>query len=104
MQPRLQGLAGPRIADGRRGVRARREGLPPGETALVEGMHDVAHGLIGTAAAASTPGRRLARGTGPKYLAAAYGTGGRGPPTGLERSPLVRRERAHTYGCWHIPA
>jgi len=95
MQQRLQGLAGPSIEDGRRGVRARREGLQHGETALVEGMNDVAHGLIGTAEAASNHGRRLALGTGQKHLAAAYGKGGRGPQTGLERSPLVRRERAH---------
>src|SRR6266446_8782183 len=53
MQQRPQGLAGPSIEDRRRGVRARREGLQHGETALMEGMQDVAYGLIGTAGAAS---------------------------------------------------
>ena len=41
------------------------------------------------------PARRLALGTGEEDLAAAYSKGGRRPETGLKRSPLVRRERAH---------
>jgi hypothetical protein len=96
MQERPQGLAGPSIADGRRGVRARREGLEHRETALMEGMHDVAPGLIGAAEAASNRGRWLALGTGEEELAAAYGKGGRGPESGLQGGPLVRRERAYT--------
>jgi hypothetical protein len=95
MQERPQGLAGPSIEDGRRGVRARREGLEHGETAMMEGMNDVAHGLIGTAEAASNRSRRLALGTGEEDLAAAYGKGGQRPETGLQGCPLVRRERAH---------
>ena len=80
MQERPQGLAGPSIEDGRRGVRARREGLEHGETAM-----------ISTSAERS----RLALGTGEKDLAAAYGTGGRRPEPGLHGCPLVRRERAY---------
>jgi hypothetical protein len=95
MQQRPQGLAGPSIEDGRRGVRARREGLEHSEPAMMEGMKDIAHGLIGAAEAASNRGRRLALGTGEEDLAAAYCKGGRRPETGLKRSPLVRRERAH---------
>src|SRR5215813_5821356 len=41
VQERPQGLAGPSIEDGRRRVRARREGLEHSETALLEGMNDV---------------------------------------------------------------
>ena len=63
-------------------------------------MNDVAHRLLGTAEAASTRGSRPRLGLGEEALAAAYSKGGRRPETGLERSPLVRRERAHTYGCW----
>ena len=94
-QQRPQGLAGPSIEDGRRGVRARREGLEHGEAAMLKGMNDIAHGLIGAAEAASNRGSQLALGTGKEHLAAAYGKGGRGPETGLQRCPLVRRERAH---------
>jgi len=61
----------------------------------MEGMNDMAHGLIGAAEAASHRGRRLALSTGKEDLAAAYWKGGRRPETGLQRSPLVRRERAH---------
>ena len=95
MQERSQGLAGPSIEEERRGVRARREGLEHGETALMEGMNDVAHGLIGAAEAASNRGGRLAFGTGEEDLAAADGKGGRGPEPGLQGAPLVRRERAY---------
>ena len=62
----------------------------------MEGMNDIAHGLIGAAEAASNRGRRLALGTGEKDLAPAYGTGGRRPEPGLHGCPLVRRERAYT--------
>jgi hypothetical protein len=86
-QQRLQGLAGPSLEDGRRGVRARREGLQHGETALVAGMNDVAHGLIGPAEAASNHGRRLALGTGQKPLAAADGD--RRPVSSVARSSAV---------------
>jgi hypothetical protein len=61
----------------------------------MEGMNDIAHGLIGAAEAASNRSGRLAFGTGEEDLAAAYGKGGRGPETGLESCPLVRRERAY---------
>ena len=95
MQQRPQGLAGPSIEEGCRGVRARREGLEHSEAAMMKGMHDIAHGLIGAAEAASNRGRRLALGTGEKDLAPAYGTGGRRPEPGLHGCPLVRRERAY---------
>ena len=95
MQQRPQGLAGPSIEDGRRGVRARREGLEHGETAMMKGMNDMAHGLIGAAEVASNCGRRLALGTGEKDLAPAYCKGGQRPETGLQGCPLVRRERAY---------
>ena len=95
MQQRPQGLAGSSIEDGRRGVRARREGLEHRETTMMEGMNDVTYGLIGAAEAASNRGRRLALGTGEEDLAAAYGKGGRGPEPGLQGGPLVRRERAY---------
>ncbi len=95
MQQRPQGLAGSSIEDGRRGVRARREGLEHRETTMMEGMNDVTYGLIGAAEAASNRGRRLALGTGEEDLAAADSKGGQRPETGLKRSPLVRRERAH---------
>ena len=95
MQQRPQGLAGPSIEDGRRGVRARREGLEHGEAAMMKGMNDIAHRLIGAAEAASNRGRRLALGTGEQDLAPAYGKGGRRPETGLQGGPLVRRERAY---------
>ena len=62
MQQRPQGLAGSSIEDGRRGVRARREGLEHRETTMMEGMNDVTYGLIGAAEAASNRGRRLALG------------------------------------------
>jgi len=95
MQQRPQGLAGPSIEDGRRGVRARREGLEHGETTLMEGMKDVPHGLIGAAETASNRSRQLALGTGEEALAAADGKGGRGPESSLQGGPLVRRERAY---------
>ena len=44
-----EGLAGPDIEDGRRGVRSRGERLQHGETPLVERMHGVADRLISTA-------------------------------------------------------
>ena len=58
-------------------------------------MQRVAHGLIGAAQLARNRGGRLALGTGEEDLAAAYGKGGRGPETGLQGCPLVRRERAY---------
>ena len=95
MQQRPQGLAGPCIEDGRRGVRARREGLQHCEPTLVEGMNRVAHGLIGAAQVVRNGGGGLALGTGEEDLAAADGKGGRGPESGLQCGPLVRRERAY---------
>ena len=102
MPPRPQGLAGPRSEEGRRGVRARRQGLEHSEPAMLAGMNDVAYGLSGAAEAASHRGRRLALGTGEEELAAVDGTGGRSPTSGLPRRPLVRRERAHKEGCLPI--
>jgi hypothetical protein len=58
-------------------------------------MQRVADGLIGAAQLARNPGGRLALGTGEEELAAADGKGGRGPETGLQGCPLVRRERAY---------
>jgi hypothetical protein len=95
MQQRPQGLAGPSIEAGRRGVRARREGLEPGETTRMERLHDIAHRLSGAAEAVRNRGRWLAFGTGAEALAAAYGKGRRGPEPGLQGGPLVRRERAY---------
>ena len=69
--------------------------LQRGETALVERMQSVANGLIGTAQVVRNRCGRLALGTGEEDLAAAYGKGGRRPETGLQRCPLVRRERAY---------
>jgi hypothetical protein len=62
---------------------------------LVEGMQRVAHGLLGAAQVVCNRGGRLALGTGEEELAAAYGKGGRGPETGRQGGPLVRRERAY---------
>jgi hypothetical protein len=61
----------------------------------MQGMNDIAHGLISAAEAASNHGRRLALGTGEQDLAPAYGKGGRRPETGLQGGSLVRRERAY---------
>jgi hypothetical protein len=72
------------------------------EPALVEGMNRVAYGLVGTGQRPGKCGGRLALGTGEEDLAASYRKGGRGPATGLERSPLVRRERAYHYRCVQI--
>jgi len=58
-------------------------------------MHSRAHGWGGAAPGAGHRGRWLPLGTGEEELAAAYRQGGRGPETGLEAGPLVRRERAH---------
>jgi len=69
--------------------------LQRGRAALVEGMNRVAHALVGTAEVARHVGRRLPLGTGQEPLAATDRKGGRGPETGLQGSPLVRRERAH---------
>ena len=65
------------------------------ETALVEGMQGVAHGLIGAAQGVRNRRGRLALGTAEEDLAAAYRKGGHGPETGLQGCPLVRRERAY---------
>jgi len=70
--------------------------------ALVEGLKRVAHALVGTAEGARNVGSRLPRGTGEEPLAATDRHGGRGPAPGLQGSSLVRRERAHTYGCLPI--
>ena len=59
------------------------------------GMNRMAHGLVGTAQVVRHGGRRLALGTGEEDLTAADGQGGRRPETGLQRCPLVRRERAY---------
>jgi len=69
--------------------------LQRGETALVERMQSVANGLIGTVQVVRNRRGRLALGTGEEDLAAEYGKGGRGPETGLQGCPLVRRERAY---------
>jgi len=61
----------------------------------VKGMNGIAHRLIGAAQIVYKRGGRLALGTGEEDLAAAYGKGGRGPETGLQGCPLVRRERAY---------
>ena len=66
------------------------------ETALVEGMQRVAHGLIGAAQVVRNRRGRLALGTGEEDLTTAYSKGGRGPESGLEGCPLVRHERAYT--------
>jgi hypothetical protein len=65
------------------------------ETALVERMQRIAHGLVGAAQIVRNGGRRLALGTGEEDLTAAYRKGGRGPEAGLQGGPLVRRERAY---------
>jgi hypothetical protein len=75
--------------------------LEHSEAALVNRMNGVAHGLVGAAQVAGNRGGRLPLGTGEEYLAAAYGKSGRRPEIGLQGCPLVRRERAHKYGCWH---
>ena len=69
--------------------------LEHGEAALMERMDGVAYGLVGTVQVRCHGGGRLALGTGKEDLAAADGKGGRGPETGLQRGPLVRRERAY---------
>ena len=69
--------------------------LQRGETALVDRMKRVADGLIGAAQVVRNRCGRLTLGTGKEDLAAAYGKGGRGPETGLESCPLVRRERVY---------
>ena len=66
------------------------------EAALMERMQGVAHGLIGAAQVVRKRRGQLALGTGEEALAAAYRKGGRGPETGLQGCPLVRRERAYT--------
>ena len=58
-------------------------------------MNSVAYGLVSAVQGACNRSRWLPLGTGEEYLAATYRKGGRGPETGLEGSPLVRRERAH---------
>ena len=68
----------------------------------MECMQGVAHGLIGAAEGVRNGGSRLALGTGEEHLAAADGKGGRGPETGLQRGPLVRRERAYKERCLHM--
>jgi hypothetical protein len=69
--------------------------LQRSETALVKCMQRMAHGLIGAAQIVRHGGRRLALGTGEEDLTATDRKGGRGPETGLQRGPLVRRERAY---------
>jgi len=61
----------------------------------VERMHDIAHGLVSAVQVAGNGGGRLPLGTGEEDLTAAYSKGGRGPEPGLQRGPLVRRERAY---------
>ena len=95
VQQSPEGLAGPSSEDGRRRVRARREGVQHRETALVKGMNGVAYRLVGTVQLPGNRGGRLALGTGEEDLAATDGKGGRGPEPGLEGCPLVRRERAY---------
>ena len=58
-------------------------------------VNGVAYGLIGAAQFTRNRGRRVPLGTGEEALAAAHGKGGRGPETGLQGCPLVRRERAY---------
>ena len=77
------------------------KGLQHDETTLVEHMNSVAYGLVSAVQGACNRSRWLPLGTGEEYLAATYRKGGRGPETGLEGSPLVRRERAHKW-CLHI--
>jgi hypothetical protein len=96
-----QGLAGPSIEDDRQGMRSRRLRLQRCEAALLKGVNGIAHSLVGAVQVAGNRGRRLALGTGEEDLAAAYGKGGRGPKTGLQGGPLVRRERAYIQWCLH---
>ena len=70
----------------------------------MERRDGVAHGLGGTVQGTCHGGGRLPLGTGEEDRAAAYREGGRGPETGLQESPLVRRERAHIEGCLHTEA
>ena len=65
------------------------------KAALVQGMHGMAHRLVGAVQVTCHGGGRLPLGTGEEDLAAADGKGGRGPETGLQCCPLVRRERAY---------
>ena len=95
VQQRAERLADPRVEDRGSGVGPRRLRLQYGEAALVKGMEGVAHGLVGAVHMACNRRGRLALGTGEEDLAATYGKGGRGPETGLQRGPLVRRERAY---------
>ena len=95
VQQRPQGLADPRGENRRRGMWARREGLQHREAALMKRMKGVADSLIGAAQLSRNRGRRVPLGTGEEDLAAAHRTGGRGPETGLQDGPLVRRERAY---------
>jgi hypothetical protein len=74
-----QGLAGPSSGDGRHGVRSRRWRRQPSAAALVKGMNGVAHGLIGAVQVAGDGRGGLPRSIGEEHLAAAHGTGGRGP-------------------------
>ena len=90
MQQRPQGLAGSSIEDGRRGVRARREGLEHRETTMMEGMNDVTYGLIGAAEAASNRSRRLALGTGEESGSGVrMADGDRRPVSSVARSSAV---------------
>ena len=95
VQQRPEGLADLWGEDGRRRVRTRRERMEHRETALVEGMNGIADRWVGTVQLPGNRGGRLAFGTGEKDLATTDGKGGRGPETGLQGDPLVRRERAY---------
>jgi hypothetical protein len=95
VQQRPQGLAGASVDDGGRGVGSGRLWLQRRKTARVEGMNGIAHRLVGAVQMACNRGRRRPLGTGAEDLAAAYGQGGRGPESGLQGGPLVRRERAY---------
>jgi hypothetical protein len=95
MQQRPEGLAGARIENHCGGVWSRRLRLEHGEATPMERMNGVAYGLVGTVQLMGNWSGRLALGTGKKNLAAPDGKGGRGPQTGLQSGPLVRRERAY---------
>jgi hypothetical protein len=92
---RPEGLAGPDVDKRSRGVRACRQGSQDGEPAPLASMERVAPGLSGAAQVVRHGGRRLALGTGEEAVTATPRKGGRRPETGLQRGPLVRRERAY---------
>ena len=90
-----QGFAASGVEDCGGGVWPGRLRLQRRKTALVERMNGIAYRLVGAAQVVRNRSGRLALGTGEQALAAAHGKGRRRPETGLERCPLVCRERAY---------